>query len=484
MTTGPARQRGASAILIAATLLVLMGFAAIAIDGGLGMSERRQAQTAADFASLAALQFANDCPGNCTTAAAANAGASEAIAVVAENLDNPPTGWATCADPARPAAYTVVSGLSPCVSFTNNFDQARVVLPRVNVDTTFARAIGFANFGVSATAEATQEISATSEVIPFTASGPGLACLFNNQLPQNTPPCSGPSTGNFGYLDIALYGNDQLGTPSTCSTGQAAARVAVNTALGTDHSLWEYGTGSGQSNAIVDDHDACPIRSAPVTQLRTQTGTQSIATSLGEGLLTGISSPVSAPGRMTCLGGGNPCANVRGFSVDDTPIWDFLTDPQCGGVFSDIDANGVVNTRDEMTSCINTWTGGQLFDDTIADHPRFGAVPVLNSNQPPATRVNAGVITGFLPVFFETIYMDCNALLCDTVFSPGEAGSGNAACPNPLTPAVLKCGLTDTSGPDRVEAVTAFVIRVDMLSAEIQEFFPGKPGVIDFSLLE
>ena len=51
-------ERGASAILVALAMMALMGFAAIAVDAGLGFGDRRQQQSAADVGALAAIQFA------------------------------------------------------------------------------------------------------------------------------------------------------------------------------------------------------------------------------------------------------------------------------------------------------------------------------------------------------------------------------------------------------------------------------------------
>jgi hypothetical protein len=55
------KRRGAVAVLVAVCLTVVVGFAAIAIDGGLLLDDRRQAQSAADTAALAAADdlFAN-----------------------------------------------------------------------------------------------------------------------------------------------------------------------------------------------------------------------------------------------------------------------------------------------------------------------------------------------------------------------------------------------------------------------------------------
>jgi len=48
------REKGAAGVLVAVSLLLLVGFAALAIDGGLGFDQRRGTQNAADNAALAA----------------------------------------------------------------------------------------------------------------------------------------------------------------------------------------------------------------------------------------------------------------------------------------------------------------------------------------------------------------------------------------------------------------------------------------------
>jgi hypothetical protein len=54
MIEGDSRDRGAAAITVTICLVLLMGFAALAIDGGLGFDDRRGTQNAADNAALAA----------------------------------------------------------------------------------------------------------------------------------------------------------------------------------------------------------------------------------------------------------------------------------------------------------------------------------------------------------------------------------------------------------------------------------------------
>jgi hypothetical protein len=71
-------ERGAAAFMVAISLLLLVGFAALAIDGGLGFDQRRGTQNAADNAALAAAWEACNPSGGTTPQAAA-------LAVAADN---------------------------------------------------------------------------------------------------------------------------------------------------------------------------------------------------------------------------------------------------------------------------------------------------------------------------------------------------------------------------------------------------------------
>jgi Flp pilus assembly protein TadG len=72
-------ERGATAITVAITMLVLMGFAALALDGGIGFDDRRGTQNAADNAALAAAWE------SCNPQNSPADPAGVAIAVAAEN---------------------------------------------------------------------------------------------------------------------------------------------------------------------------------------------------------------------------------------------------------------------------------------------------------------------------------------------------------------------------------------------------------------
>jgi hypothetical protein len=445
-----------------------MGFAAIAIDGGLGMSERRQAQSAADFASLAALQFATACPGACTPAAAATAGASEAIVVVGNNLPAhsalqggaAAATWAACTDPARPGAYTIVSSNSPCISFTANFDRARVKLPNVVIATTFARVIGFASINVGAFAEAAQEINTTANIVPFAFGGGSHTCLASNSAPQTIPPCDGPNNGNFGYVDIAHYGNAQLGTTTSCTNGGGLGRLPSNIALGSDHNLSVFTSGTP-----VNDFTVCPNRSESPNQVEVKTGNAAAETT--DGLIR------NANGRLRCAGLSLACTTVRGTSLDDTPLWSYLVPGACGGT--------TPSTRAQMEACLAGWSSGVIFTADIVDSLRFSAVPEFSSY--PATGSSASYnIIRFRPVWLETIYSECNASRCNTIFSPGDTPV--AACPDPIVATMASCGLVggNWNGGTRVEGLTAFTIDLGMLPLAVTEYFPGRPGTRTFAL--
>jgi len=70
-------ERGAAAFMVAVSLLLLVGFAALAIDGGLGFDQRRGTQNASDNAALAAAWEACNPSGGTDPETAAKAVAAE-----------------------------------------------------------------------------------------------------------------------------------------------------------------------------------------------------------------------------------------------------------------------------------------------------------------------------------------------------------------------------------------------------------------------
>jgi len=513
------RERGATAVLVAVSLLVLIGFAAIAVDSGIAYADRRQQQSAADVGALAALQFAKTSPPathpDCASLSndkdiAACRGAEEALAVIEGTLPGrySDADWDACTDPSLdPADYSQVSFISPCINFTSTLQRARVVLPGTDVATTFARVIGFDSIRVGAFAEAGLEMDIVGGVMPFALGPSGLsssqACFMAQSTGNlNIDPCTGPTQGNFGKLDLRTYGNENYGTPKACS-GQQAARMAINIVTGSDHPMVRLPRNPEPNGSpvipppdTVNDNTNCDIITNPVNQIETWPG--NAAGALADGFFNGIPTP-ALEGRLMCKDGteGYPladyvstdCVNVNTNhpgDMDHTPLWEYIrpgatSESESGGAC----APGGVKNRAEMVACLDGWKSyagphtKSLFTSALATSPRFGGVPLLESD--PGTGTGTYYLTDFLPVYIETIYLSCTANRCETVHSPGEISS---ACPTPLTPAVSSCGWpsSNAGAADAVKAVTAFILTMDMLPADIADNFPYQDGTIVYNL--
>lgn len=464
---------GVTLIIVAASLIMLMGMAAIVVDGGFGFTERRQAQSGADFAALAALQYARSCQqaGGCNLSNAAEYGFTEVERVVDANLPGRSLDWAACVDPTP---LSIPANTTNCVSFNSNFTHSRVMIPADTFDTFFGRVIGSSTLTVSAVAEALQINDLSAVIVPFVPNGSGAEiCLFTNQAPQAAEPCDGPDTGNFGYLDLALYGNDELNTPETCSQGNQNAKVALNISKGSDHILTVYSGGTP-----VNDHDACPNRVEDITEVVYEQGSPTGAVT--DGLFAGVSAniqgnPVSGPARLRCDSG--TCVTIRGRSLDNRPLWSYLNGA-CPGV----------SDHASMETCLNSWTAadGSIFTGALGDNLRFVAVPDVSPS--PTGGPKDRLIDDFLPVWLETIYMgNCNSSgpTCPTIFSPTGSSTPPGNCPNPIDPVVdFNCGWTSNAGQNSIQQLTAFRLQRGMLPLSLQETFPGQSGVREFSLFK
>ena len=504
---------GVTAVLVAMMMFLLMGFAAVAVDSGILFSDRRQQQSAADGGALAAVQFAKTTlpTTNCGALSgidyAACRGAEEAIDVVEGTLPGryALVDWINCVDADKPVLeYTQSSTLSDCISFTYNLQKARVVLPGTDVDTSFARVIGINTVRVGAFAEAQLDLSLKGGPIPFAVGNGGSsssqACFFAQSSGLlDIAPCTSSTEGNFGKLDLRLYGNYTMGTEQLCALLKDT-RMAVNIVMGADHPMELKDVSPG----VVNDNTNCPITANPVDELITWTGNASGA--LKAGFFDGIATP-NVEGRLLCKGGlstgpGNEyadqgfvsteCADINNNldeSVDHTPLWEYIVPGANSEVVGGACApgGGVITNRAEMVACLDGWKawGGAhtmaLFEPTLSLSPRFAAVPILDAN--PGTGTGQYLITDFLPTYIETVYFKCNAGTCHIVHSPGENSDASppvAPCP-PLTADISSCGWPN-NGNKNIDAVSAFVLSLDMLDPVIAEHFPFTPGTIVYNL--
>lgn len=480
-------QRGATAILVAASLLLLVGMAALTIDWGLGTNQRRQNQSGADFAALAGAQFATvdtACGGYSTPEdiAACNA-TNEIIDVVNGNLGIAPgtLDWAGCVDTTVAATYPEFTSSGPnngfaspitdCVRFTENLQQVRVVIPTVDVDTTFGKVLGRDIIATSAFAHSQADFKEGSKVIPFALpsniAGNSHGCLKTQGSLLQWDVCTGPVNGNFGSLDIQVYGNVTANTVTQCG-GNKNNRLVTNIARGVDHRLETQPNPAGSQK---NDETLCPVFNAGPNSSPTVTG---VGSALEPGLIEGSNvlslDGSSYPGRLYDAGGylvRNGGGSTPPAYLDNTPLWNFLsggTSPAfCAGTY---DFDGI-NTPNEMRDCLDAWVSadGIIFSSTIKAEQRYAFIPEFHipfGGPPTIYRFKS-----FRPVYLNTTYWGCNSNSCQIVHVPGVADTGACGVGPTLT-----CG-TPGSKSRSLNGVTAFILQDGMLPADALDPFPG-----------
>jgi hypothetical protein len=343
-------EAGLTIVIVTLALLVLMIFAAFAIDMGAAYNERRQDQSAADAGVLAAARRVANGEGRAVAVA-------EALEISREDVDSPRSVAAWAADflsdcPETPPAGYTATPATPCVSFSFNNQRVRVHMPDMEVRSSFARVLGIDFIHTSAFAEAGLRIAASSDILPYGLPGASAngneVCIkvvggqLDNLDPIDHYPyggCGGdendPASGNFRRLDAAIYGNFDMGTATIsnvpyCPPGGSGLNaddvVAINTAFGIDHILTRHpapNTNADDHPADIDDWGRCPDFGAGPNLVHTQTGTTS------SGLTRGLSAAnVASSGRAGRLVGatsyttevvrsGNPPWEVA-------PLWEFI----------------------------------------------------------------------------------------------------------------------------------------------------------------
>ncbi len=443
------REDGASVIILALMLVVLLSFAAIAVDAAAAWALHRQGQSGADTGAVAGALLMSDQP---DPAQAMEDAETEVKRITYSTIspDMTPSEWAaawsSCTDPGKPTEFTQTHS-SDCVSFSSNLDRIRVHTPDVPWKTTFAAVMGFNEVQTSAIAEVSIVLDANGGVMPFgmpaNAQGDTEICLKTGSNPKNVAPCDGPDTGNFGFLDITQFGNSALGTSTQC-TGGGTDRLVRSIAQGVDHPL---GTTPDPAAPSHSDRDACNdghFTSGPY-HLTTEPG--NVAQALNDGYVDGVG---TTPGR---LDRGNNRTPVRGHMLDDEPLWDHLNTAGkdlCGWSISD---------HDDLIDCLAAYTvaDGVIFNSDIIKAPRFGWVPLFHE----ATLGNGSTtltIKEFRPVYIQTTLWKCNASGCDLEWNPGE-------------------GVSSGSNNVEIEASTAVNIPPAALPQKVRDEGPGSSDV-------
>lgn len=256
-------ERGATAMFIAGSMILLIGMAAVAIDVGAGFNERRQNQTAADVGVLAGvldyldLGLCGAPPGDTE-----DGGCNELLGFTRTNLTTTflepdwIAAWQSCQDPDKPIGFgplpvdtngwgagfqgtrwdgTIVLDAVDCISVSPQ--ELRVRVPDQLLDTTFGRVLGVEELRTLASAQAALLQPSVGGVLPFgvLSNASGHVCLLTAPAGNAEPPCDGSDSGNFFTLESQTWGppsSDQ--TLADCGN-PGAPELAINVALGLDH---------------------------------------------------------------------------------------------------------------------------------------------------------------------------------------------------------------------------------------------------------
>lgn len=360
---GPGSETGASAILVALALVLLLGMAALAVDIGFGLRERRIDVASADMSVMA---------GAIDTVNGPTQVISEALDFARLNLPTTYTAgqwqtlWEGCVDPASErnfGPYTFVAlnpngiGWTPsqpsdwCISLDPAHGLLRVRIPDQDVPTTFARVLGATTIQTHAAAVARLVTRSPGGVLPFglpsSAGGGDHLCLSSAPTGNALDPCAGSLTGNFGTLKARQFGNTFLGTLQNCTASPLGQTLAQNIATGIDHLIVTDPDGVAANE--VRDECVNPF----VDTLNTDTGFPN------NGAEEGLIGPV-AGGFTPRLQKNGPFASVfNGEQINDQPLWGFLlgSGPDYGGL-----ATGP--TADDAPASCNptTFTGSGAID--------------------------------------------------------------------------------------------------------------------------
>jgi hypothetical protein len=309
-------ERGVSLVLFALMLVVLTVFVAFSVDIGGVANQRRRAQTSGDAGVLGAAQ---DLPFTASARA-------QVISLVNQDLGVSWTAgseWNTCASIAAPSGFTKDS-TSNCIAYDSSFTRVWASVPVAGYATSFGGVIGVDQIGVSAQAIAIRAAAGGGGVLPFAllgGIGGGLHCIKSDSGGNATAPCGGPSSGNFGNLDIFFYGNASLSTSVDCNGSGGNTRTPNNIALGVDHELATWSVGN-------DREEACSPNVAAPNIVHVRTG--NIANAFDEGILSGGSfTDGSTLGRLARKYDGtsnyyNDTATVSGVAINDAGLWEFI----------------------------------------------------------------------------------------------------------------------------------------------------------------
>lgn len=339
MLTGKA-ERGTVAILVASTLILLIGMAAIAIDYGAGVNERRQDQTAADLAALGGgLEALLTVSGDPIQAAV-----DEAQRLVDVNLGRSISAaqWAACTDsdklavPSNSASLSITGGTA-CISFSQGFDQMRVRVPIQAVDTSFARVLGVFTLNIDASAEIGIESlgsgSYPAGVFAADPAGTELCIKTGTGGGGDSTSCGSPSAGGFGTFHPYFYNEiDPSQNPKSQGvSGDQTAPLSRVIAEGIDHPLGLAPSLNGGTRLNGSTCTNNPAFCGPAFPDRVMKSGGNQPADITNGLVLGGSYDGPYAARLAqgefvgkVDAGVDGEFEILGVSVDNRPLWTFI----------------------------------------------------------------------------------------------------------------------------------------------------------------
>jgi hypothetical protein len=487
MSLNAESERGATALLVALVLLLLMGVAALALDLGAGWNERRQDQTAADLAAVAgALSIGDN-----------DAIADAAMAVAKLNVDTQYANadwtalWTGCTDPDRPSGFTPINhsslGTIDCISVNPSF--LRVRLPDQVIETSFGKVVGVDTITTYAEAVVTMLPPGGGGALPFAIrsdSTAGEICVDTSTGSKIVPPCDGNESGSFGNIAPPLFGNEELNTSPSCGNQTSSNNyVPESIAMGIDHYLhtfslsqwtatgWSPSDNSSKKSVdAVSNMDECndtggtvaeAADGTPINAVYVDTG-NSVKADITEGLVTGKGFSDGGDALLTRSG---DTRHVAGYDLDNQPLWQHLladgataenkksVDYDDSGTWAPNSCNpaefsgkSIEDKTAQMRTCLDDYEGsfnGQIFANSIEDSPRVGTAPRLWHD-------NLGSGLSFRPVksydivYINTVHFDDKDA---TVFYPDDDDDSD---------------ITLKGKWKEVEQVTAFLLVDSMIS--------------------
>jgi len=521
------RDRGTTALMVAASLFLLCGFAAIAIDVGDGFNERRLDQNGADSAVMGGA-VSGYLDGNLQTLVTEVTDLVDANVRPVSDAD-----WvALCADTLATGRLAVTAadlGLTPatnCISFTGGYREIRVRIPTQSRDTTFGTVIGFNSVAVSAAAQAHvgQPGQASPPfVVPFGIGAGTEICLRTNSsslplpaktigngpgtpsgpgtLPNDADPCDDtvydPFSSFFGMLNPHSYENPVTGGV-LCTSGE----VSYSIAAGIDHNLTEFEPDFGLPGADPVVEDDCPGSNPGNPNPNTmQLNTGLTAGQLRCGMITdgggvcgsGVPAP-AGPDVDARLQRGPTVQGTYEFleeEMDNTALWDYLVTtplsgsfvpPACSSLQSAVASSPAswdyYDYKDSMVDCLKLWApdNGPLFTPGVIDNPRFAWLPYLaemNLDTAPTACPSTSApkcvhFNSFVPAWLQGMYSKFtggqNRFDCDTGGNSPRWGIHQSGEDG-------SCGRQN----DQLDRLSGIVLHCQMLPEAICLKVPGNP---------